>query len=108
MSIITPYKNSENKKKQVQEMFNNISEKYDFLNRFLSLGMDQLWRKKAINQIKNNPDNILDIATGTADFAIIAAKYTKAKITGIDISQGMLKIGEKNKKSKTLESIDSI
>ena len=63
MSKITPYKNSRSKKEQVMTMFDNIAESYDFLNHSLSLGMDKLWRKKAIKKIDNNPKNILDIAT---------------------------------------------
>ena len=65
--IITPYKNSKSKKEQVKTMFNNIAESYDLLNHSLSLGMDNVWRKQAIKKIKNNPKNILDIATGTGD-----------------------------------------
>ena len=93
MSKVTPYNNTNNKKKQVTQMFDNIAKSYDFLNHSLSLGMDNIWRKIAIKKLTNNPTSILDIATGTADFAISASKYTKAKITGIDISQGMLDVG---------------
>ena len=93
--IITPYKNSKSKKEQVKTMFNNIAESYDLLNHSLSLGMDNVWRKQAIKKIKNNPKNILDIATGTGDFAISAAKYTQAQIMGVDISKAMLDVGKK-------------
>ncbi|MBT6965323.1 MAG: class I SAM-dependent methyltransferase, partial [Flavobacteriales bacterium] len=93
MSKVTPYNSSESKKKQVSEMFDNIANSYDFLNHSLSLGMDNVWRKIAIKKLTNNPKIILDIATGTGDFAVSAAKYTDAKITGIDISQGMLNVG---------------
>ena len=93
MSQINPYNNTENKKDQVTKMFNNIAKSYDVLNHSLSLGMDNVWRKIAIKKLTNNPSSILDIATGTADFAITASKYTKAQIIGIDISQGMLDIG---------------
>ncbi len=95
MSKVTPYNNTENKKKQVTQMFDNIAKSYDFLNHSLSLGMDNVWRKIAIKKLTNNPATILDIATGTADFAISASKHTKAQITGIDISQGMLDVGNK-------------
>ena len=95
MTKVTPYNNSKSKKEQVTEMFDNIAESYDFLNHSLSLGMDNIWRRKAIKKIQNNPKNILDIATGTGDFAIIAAKHTEAQITGIDISEKMLDIGIK-------------
>ena len=93
MSKVTPYNTTEGKKKQVTKMFDNIAGSYDFLNHTLSLGMDNIWRKIAIKKLRKNSATILDIATGTGDFAISAAKYTNANITGIDISQGMLDIG---------------
>jgi len=93
MNKVTPYNNKEAKKKQVTQMFDNIAGSYDLLNHTLSLGMDNIWRKIAIEKLDNRPATILDIATGTGDFAISAAKYTNANITGIDISQGMLDIG---------------
>lgn len=77
-------------------MFNNISKKYDFLNHFLSLGIDILWRKKAISLLKKDaPKKILDIATGTGDFAIEALKLSPEKVIGVDISEGMLAVGKK-------------
>lgn len=106
-----PNKKSElSKKDQVEEMFNNISPKYDLLNHVLSANIDKLWRKKAIKMLKiHQPGLILDIATGTADFAIAATQIKGAKIVGIDISEGMLDVGRKkinNKKlSKTIELI---
>lgn len=102
MSKVKPYNNSTSKKEQITTMFNNIAENYDFLNHSLSLGMDNVWRKKAIKKLTNNPKSILDIATGTGDFAISAAKYTQAHITGIDISKGMLNIGIKKIAKKKL------
>lgn len=96
---VKPYKSNTGKKDQVKQMFNKIAKRYDLLNHTLSLGMDYVWRKKAIKKITNNPANILDIATGTADFAISAAKHTNANITGIDISDKMIDIGN-NKISK--------
>ena len=93
MTKVTPYNNTETKKKQVTEMFDNIAGSYDFLNHTLSLGMDNIWRKIAIKKLNNKPATILDIATGTGDFAISATKYTNATVTGIDISQGMLDVG---------------
>jgi demethylmenaquinone methyltransferase/2-methoxy-6-polyprenyl-1,4-benzoquinol methylase len=83
------------KKEQVAEMFDNIAFKYDFMNRFLSAGIDVRWRKKALSNLqKLQPKTILDVATGTADVAIMAAKmYPQATITGIDISDGMLDVG---------------
>lgn len=104
MSKVTPYNSSESKKKQVSKMFDNIANSYDFLNHSLSLGMDNVWRKIAIKKLTNNPKIILDIATGTGDFAISAAKYTDAKITGIDISQGMLNVGVEKVRKKSLNN----
>ena len=104
MSKVTPYNSSESKKKQVSEMFDNIANSYDFLNHSLSLGMDNVWRKNAIKKLTNNPKIILDIATGTGDFAVSAAKYTDAKITGIDISQGMLNVGIEKVRKKNLNN----
>ena len=104
MSKVTPYNSSESKKKQVSEMFDNIANSYDFLNHSLSLGMDNVWRKIAIKKLTNNPKIILDIATGTGDFAVSAAKYTHAKITGIDISQGMLNVGIEKVRKKNLNN----
>ena len=103
MRKVTPYNKSESKKKQVTKMFDNIAESYDFLNHSLSLGMDNVWRKIAIKKIVNNPNTILDIATGTGDFAISASKRTNAQISGIDISQGMLDVGIKKIKQKGLQ-----
>ena len=102
MTKVTPYKSTESKKKQITKMFDNIAGSYDFLNHTLSLGMDNIWRKTAIKKLNINSSKILDIATGTADFAISAAKYTNANITGIDISQGMLDIGIKKISEKEL------
>lgn len=77
-------------------MFNNISYRYDFLNHFLSVGIDRIWRKTAIGMLKPlKPRFILDVATGTGDFAIAALTLQPDKVTGIDISEGMLKIGRK-------------
>lgn len=92
---ITPYQDDQvTKKQQVADMFNNIARTYDFLNHFLSLGIDIIWRKKAINELKKDkPALILDVATGTGDFAFEALAALKPeKIVGVDISQGMLDI----------------
>jgi len=94
---IIPYTDQQGtKKEQVADMFNNISKTYDFLNHFLSLGIDIIWRKKAINELKSNqPKLILDVATGTGDFAFEALTILKPeKIIGVDISQGMLDIAQ--------------
>ncbi len=95
---ITPYKNSsEGKKKQVEQMFDTISENYDGLNRIISLGSDIKWRKKVIKMVaETNPKTILDIATGTGDLAIQFAEKTAAeKIVGLDLSEGMLSMARK-------------
>ena len=87
-----PYKSSEqSKKNQVEEMFDKISPRYDLLNHLLSVNIDKVWRKKAIKRLSvRKPETILDVATGTADFAIAAMKINPSKVTGIDISEGML------------------
>jgi demethylmenaquinone methyltransferase/2-methoxy-6-polyprenyl-1,4-benzoquinol methylase len=104
---VTPYQNkSTGKKEQVAEMFNNIAHKYDFLNHFLSLGIDILWRKKAVKQIeKDQPKHILDIATGTGDFAIECLKLNPTKITGVDISEGMLDMGRIKMKERNYDKV---
>jgi demethylmenaquinone methyltransferase / 2-methoxy-6-polyprenyl-1,4-benzoquinol methylase len=92
---VKPYKDSENQKKQqVERMFDNIAPKYDFLNHLLSLGIDKLWRKKAIRILSAYPtEYLLDVATGTGDFAIAASKLKPKKIIGFDISGQMIAIG---------------
>ena len=106
MTVI-PYKEqSGGKKEQVATMFNNISKKYDFLNHFLSLGIDIIWRKKAVKLLKaQQPKIILDIATGTGDFAIEALSLNPTKIIGIDISEGMLAVGKEKMKQKGVDHI---
>lgn len=96
-----PYQQSKKTKKgQVEEMFDNISPKYDALNHILSLNIDKIWRKKTIKKLKPfAPYTILDIATGTGDFAVAASKLGDVSITGIDISGGMLTVA-KNKIAK--------
>lgn len=92
---ITPYGNGEEKSKQVETMFDNIAKTYDVLNHRLSFGIDYLWRNTAIRQLKPyKPSYILDIATGTGDFAIMSAKKLRPhKVTGVDISDGMMRVG---------------
>ncbi|MEZ5198682.1 MAG: bifunctional demethylmenaquinone methyltransferase/2-methoxy-6-polyprenyl-1,4-benzoquinol methylase UbiE [Bacteroidales bacterium] len=102
------------KKQQVRTMFNSIANSYDFLNHFLSAGVDYSWRKKAIRMLgKNKPETILDVATGTGDLAIEALKIKPEKIIGVDIAEDMLAVGRKKLKEKdpneiiTLEQGDS-
>ena len=95
---VVPFKDSvDSKKKQVETMFDKIAFRYDFMNRFLSAGIDRRWRRKAIKElISIQPQKILDVATGTGDFALTSYNILKPeKITGIDISEGMLEIGRK-------------
>lgn len=101
-----PYKQSQQSKKgQVEEMFDNISPRYDFLNHVLSLNIDKLWRKKTIKKLKPyRPKTILDIATGTGDFAIAALKLGDVNVTGIDISEGMLNVGKQKVAAKKLDN----
>lgn len=102
---VVPYKEKEGSKKtQVAEMFNNISRRYDFLNHFLSLGIDIIWRKKAIKELRaHQPGRILDIATGTGDFAIEALALKPEKVIGVDISEGMLEMGRKKIARRNLQ-----
>ena len=95
----------------VESMFDSIAWRYDFLNHFLSFGIDRLWRRKAVRIISRHYKNpeILDVATGTGDLAITAMKIHPSKITGIDISQNMLTIGrEKIRKKGFLDRIELI
>lgn len=104
---VLPYKDdAASKKVQVARMFDSISGKYDFLNHFLSLGIDIRWRKKAISLLaKEKPKMILDVATGTGDFAIEALKLNPDKIIGVDISEGMLEVGRKKMKANGYENV---
>ena len=104
--IVPDEKSNAAKKKQVAEMFDSIARRYDFLNRFLSAGIDRRWRKKAIKELKEiNPKLVLDVATGTADVAIAAYKILHPdKITGIDISEGMLEFGRRKIQNLHLEN----
>lgn len=106
---VVPYQNSAlSKKEQVAEMFDGISSRYDFLNRFLSAGIDIQWRKKAIRQLNSlQPKFILDVACGTADMAIMSwQKLHPEKITGIDISEGMLAIGRQKVNKAGIKAIE--
>jgi demethylmenaquinone methyltransferase/2-methoxy-6-polyprenyl-1,4-benzoquinol methylase len=105
--IITPYKNSSlGKKEQVAQMFDKISGNYDGLNRVISFGIDVKWRKKVLKIVaEKNPENILDIATGTGDLAILMTQTKAKKIIGLDISAGMLEIGKNKIETKKLSDI---
>lgn len=101
---VKPYKHLPgSKKEQVARMFDGISHRYDFLNHVLSLGIDRMWRKKAIELLKPlQPKYILDVATGTGDFAFAALSLKPEKIVGVDISEGMLRIGRKKTEHRNL------
>lgn len=92
---ITPYGSEEPKERQVEAMFDSIAPAYDFMNRAMTFGIDRLWRSKAVGMLRRNPPrDILDVATGTGDLAILLArKFPEARITGVDLSSGMLAVG---------------
>lgn len=107
-NIVKPYKEKNSgKKEQVADMFDNISPTYDVLNRTLSMRIDVIWRKKAIKSLKEiQPKVILDVATGTGDFALQAIKTLKPeKVIGVDISQGMLNVAQEKIKTQQLEGV---
>lgn len=103
---ITPYKDSElGKKQQVEQMFDNISDGYDNLNKVISLGSDLKWKRKIVSLIeKKNPSKILDVATGTGDLALMLANSSASEIIGVDISEGMLNVGRKKVSERNLSS----
>ena len=104
-TTVVPYQDqAASKKEQVATMFNSISKRYDLLNHLLSLGIDIIWRKKAIKLLKHKPTSqILDIATGTGDFAIEALALKPEKVIGVDISEGMLAMGREKIKKRGLD-----
>ena len=108
---VKPYNQEGSKKQQVGQMFDNIASSYDFLNRFLSLGIDQSWRKTAIAQLEGRSlKRVLDVATGTGDVAIaLHKKLAPEKVVGLDLSANMLAIGKDKIAAKHLtEAIDMI
>lgn len=102
---IKPYKDSElGKKKQVEQMFDNISDNYDNLNRMMTFGTDIGWRKSVVQMVKDtSPQSILDIATGTGDLAIMMAQTDATRIVGLDLSEGMLNVGKDKVKALKLD-----
>lgn len=104
MKEVTPYNNTESKKDQVEDMFDNIAPKYDLLNRMLSMKIDVTWRNKLVKWMKNdNPKLVLDVATGTGDLAITIQKGTGANVVGLDLSQQMLNVGIEKVKQQNLQ-----
>ena len=108
--VVKPYGNADRtKKEEVAEMFNNISKRYDFLNHFLSLGIDKIWRRKAVKELREiHPKRILDIATGTGDFALATLKVMPEEVVGMDISEGMLAVGKVKMRKKKVDHIVSM
>lgn len=106
---VKPYQEEGSKKQQVAEMFDNISQRYDLLNHVLSLSIDKGWRRRVVKMVKERkPELILDVATGTADLAIALGKSHPGKITGVDISAGMLAVGRQKVAKKGLSEILSL
>jgi demethylmenaquinone methyltransferase/2-methoxy-6-polyprenyl-1,4-benzoquinol methylase len=104
---VKPYESDASKREQVEQMFDSISHRYDFLNHFLSLGIDNIWRKRAIGKLKSlQPKRILDVATGTADLAIAALALNPDKIVGVDISNKMLDVGRAKIAKRGLDKIE--
>jgi demethylmenaquinone methyltransferase/2-methoxy-6-polyprenyl-1,4-benzoquinol methylase len=105
--IVVPDKSSAmGKKDQVRRMFDDIAVRYDFLNRFLSMGTDRQWRRKAVKALEPfRPTRIIDVATGTGDLAIEAMTLNPNEIIGVDISEGMLAIGREKLKTLGLNKI---
>ena len=101
-----PIQKIKKEKYEIRAMFNSIAHHYDFLNHFLSFGIDVLWRKRLINELKKyQPQKVIDIATGTADLAIMAAKSGIQSITGVDFSNNMIEIGNKKVFKENLQNI---
>lgn len=107
MSEVKPYSETESKKGQIEKMFDNIAGSYDLLNHLFTFGIDKGWRRKMIKMLANGqPRNILDVATGTGDVAIMAAKILRPdKVTGIDLSSGMLELGREKILKASLEHV---
>lgn len=109
MQKVTPYQSTDTKKEQVAQMFDNIAFRYDFLNSLLSLGIHKGWRKRCVNILMpHQPKLILDVATGTADFALECVRLNPEKIIGVDISEGMMKFGKEKIKKAHLDNLISL
>lgn len=107
---INPYNDNESKTGQVRQMFDSIAPAYDFMNRCMTMGIDKLWRRKAVKIVgKSRPQHLLDVATGTGDLAIqLCKKLNPAKIVGIDLSEGMLEIGRRKVADRGLDQVISL
>lgn len=106
---IKPYGSEGDKRTQVERMFDNISSTYDLLNHSLSWNIDKGWRKKAVDALRPfKPQRVLDVATGTGDFAILAAERLKPQLlVGADISEGMMRVGRKKVAERNLDGVIS-
>ena len=104
--MVTPYDNDRGKAEQVKEMFDAIAPAYDFMNRAMTMGVDKLWRRRAVKIVaKSAPRSIIDIATGTGDLAIaMARRIAEAHISGLDLSEGMVAIGRRKVAAAGLEA----
>ena len=104
---IKPYKGNGHKREQVERMFDHIAHSYDLLNHFLSWGIDKSWRRTAVDSLSPfRPQSILDVATGTGDFAILSARrLCPQSVLGVDISEGMMQIGRQKVKEQQLDSL---
>jgi demethylmenaquinone methyltransferase/2-methoxy-6-polyprenyl-1,4-benzoquinol methylase len=103
---VKPYQDASGKKVQIERMFDSISGKYDFLNRSLSFGIDVYWRKRMVNELrKHKPEQILDIATGTADVALAMERLKPQYITGLDLSEKMLEKGREKVAKRNLQHL---
>jgi demethylmenaquinone methyltransferase/2-methoxy-6-polyprenyl-1,4-benzoquinol methylase len=106
MTVVPYKKDTSAKKAQVARMFDNISSQYDFLNHFLSLGIDIRWRQQAIQHLSAfQPKIILDVATGTGDFALQTLALRPSRVVGVDISEGMLEVGRKKMKARAVDQV---
>jgi demethylmenaquinone methyltransferase/2-methoxy-6-polyprenyl-1,4-benzoquinol methylase len=106
VETLTPYDTNESKRVQIKRAFNTLAHRYDLLNRVLSIGLDPGWRRRALRTFRAAPPaRLLDVATGTADFAILAARLLpKATVTGIDLSEAMLDIGRQKVRAAELDA----
>ena len=105
MKQVTPYNTDASKKEQVEDMFDNIAGKYDFLNRLLSMKIDVTWRNRLVKMMaEDHPKLVLDVATGTGDLAVTIQKKLKCDVIGLDLSQKMLDVGIEKVKKLGLES----
>ena len=104
---INPYEGNAHKREQVEQLFDNIAPTYDALNHTLSFGFDRAWRRKAIRSLAAyNPASVLDVATGTGDFALAIARDLKlSQVTAVDISEGMMSVGREKAAREGLHDV---